>query len=91
MASESPGVRFHDAVQGARHLIERIREDGSMRDTDFKFDFYQPCTRSARREANQLDKFIDAIVKARFDDAPTNLADNSRVQDDTGKKEEIPF
>jgi hypothetical protein len=91
MASDSVDISFDEAVGALRSVIGRIRESGLMKDTEFKFDIYQPCTRSAKREAEHLDKYLDIIVQARFEDGSQGSVDNPTVEDDGATGEEIPF
>lgn len=83
MADISSGERFHEAVRLARGVISRIREDGKMKDSEPKRGCYKTITRPATREADKLDKYLDDIVQARFDDG---------VKPDPGDtKDDIPF
>lgn len=83
----NPQVSFHEAVRRARRVVQNIRENGQMKSTEFRHGFYKRCMRSATPEADLLDKYLDDILKAHFDEGTQRLEDDTSPKD----QEEIPF
>lgn len=63
----SANADFFAAINRARRIVESIRENGQMKDTEFRAGFYQPNLRRAISEAEALDKLLDAITLARYE------------------------
>ena len=63
---ETEHPRFFNALRRARHYVSSIRQDGKMADSEFSWGFYQQIQRSAKREADALDRCLDEINEAWF-------------------------